>query len=117
MSSHVKSFLLVWAGLLALLAMTMGVTLIGFGPWAPVFNIGIAITKMLLVVWFYMHLRNATGLASLVAAAGLFWLLLLFGLGLNDWLTRDWMNPVVEGHALSETALPDPDVIPIISED
>lgn len=103
MSHHVKTFLYVWLALVALLAATIGVALIGLGPVAPVFNIGIAIAKMVLVAWFFMHLRESTALTTLIAVAGLFWLLLMFGLGLNDWLTRQWMNPAPEGFQSSST--------------
>jgi hypothetical protein len=34
------------------------------------------------------HLREGSGLVRLFSVAALFWLLILFGLGLSDWLTR-----------------------------
>lgn len=35
-----------------------------------------------------MHLRAASGIVRLFAGAALLWLVIMFGLGLNDWLTR-----------------------------
>lgn len=35
-----------------------------------------------------MHLREGSGLVRVFAASALFWLLILFGLSLSDYLTR-----------------------------
>ena len=44
-----------------------------------------------LVVWFFMDLRHENPLTKLFALGGLFWLLLLIGLTMADYLTRSWM--------------------------
>ncbi|CAN5255984.1 hypothetical protein BH24PSE2_BH24PSE2_08050 [soil metagenome] len=41
-----------------------------------------------LIAVFFMELRGASALVRLAALAGLFWLMLLVGLTLNDFLTR-----------------------------
>ena len=38
-----------------------------------------------------MHVRWSTRLTWVVAVAGFFWLLILFGLGMTDYLTRGWV--------------------------
>jgi cytochrome c oxidase subunit 4 len=49
---------------------------------------GIAITKATLVVLYFMHVRWSTRLTWVVVASGFFWLLILFGLTMQDYLTR-----------------------------
>ena len=38
-----------------------------------------------------MHVRWSTRLTWVVAMAGFFWLLILFGIGMSDYLTRGWV--------------------------
>jgi caa(3)-type oxidase subunit IV len=42
------------------------------------------------VVIYFMGVRYNTPLTKVVVVAGFFWLFILFGLTLNDYLTRDW---------------------------
>jgi cytochrome c oxidase subunit 4 len=51
----------------------------------------IACTKAALVVLFFMHVRWSTRLTWVVAASGFFWLLILFGLTMTDYLSRGWV--------------------------
>ena len=39
-----------------------------------------------------MGVRCNTPLTKVVVVAGFFWLFILFGLTLNDYLTRDWIG-------------------------
>jgi cytochrome c oxidase subunit 4 len=49
----------------------------------------IAAVKATLVLMFFMHLKyESYKLSAVVFGAGLFWLLILFGLDLTDYLTR-----------------------------
>jgi cytochrome c oxidase subunit 4 len=54
----------------------------------------IAVAKATLVVIYFMGVRWNTPLTKVVVVAGFFWLLILFGLTLNDYLTRDWLGVV-----------------------
>jgi cytochrome c oxidase subunit 4 len=84
-----STFLFVYLALLCLLALTIGAAqLVQLGPFKPVVNLGIAAIKAALIAWFFMHVREGSGLVRLFAVAALFWVLILFGLGLSDWLTR-----------------------------
>ena len=58
------------------------------GRLNPVPNIAIAAAKALLVVFFLMHLRTAHSTLRLVAAAGFFWLAILIGVSLADFVVR-----------------------------
>ncbi len=48
----------------------------------------IAFTKMTFVVLFFMHVRWSSKLIWLSAAAGFFWLAIMFAFTMQDYLTR-----------------------------
>lgn len=79
---------LVWIGLLVLLGSTVLVSLFPLGTGNIVIALAIATAKALLVAFFYMRLRRSPSFIALAAAAGLFWLAILFSLALTDFLTR-----------------------------
>jgi cytochrome c oxidase subunit 4 len=83
-----STFVLVYLALLCLLALTIGAAQLQLGVLKPVANLGIATVKAVLIAWFFMHVREGSGLVRLFSGAALFWLLILFGLGLSDYLTR-----------------------------
>ena len=82
------TLLLVYFVCLMLLAATIGVAQLELGALNPLLNLSIASLKALLIAWFFMHLREGSGLVRVFAASALFWLLILFGLSLSDYLTR-----------------------------
>lgn len=81
----------VFAALLALTLLTVGIAYLDLGPLNIALALGIAICKALLVMLFFMHLRYSTHLLWIVAGAGVIWLghLLLFTM--IDYLTRSWL--------------------------
>jgi cytochrome c oxidase subunit 4 len=81
----------VFAALIVGTALTVGVAFIDLGPLNNILMLGIAITKALLVILFFMHVRWASRLTWVVAASGFFWLLILFGLTMTDYLSRGWV--------------------------
>lgn len=83
-----RSYLLVWAGLVLLVLATVGSAYVPMGAFNTVANYAIATAKALLVMAFFMHLRRADALRRIFAAAGFFWLALLMGLMLTDLLAR-----------------------------
>lgn len=48
----------------------------------------IAFSKMMAVVWFFMHVKWSSNLIKLSAAAGFFWLVIMFAFTMQDYLTR-----------------------------
>jgi cytochrome c oxidase subunit IV len=93
MSEHVapaKSYVLVFASLLALTALTTGVAYIDLGVFNTVVALAIAVAKMMLVALFFMHLKYSSGMTRVVIIAGIFWLAILIALTLADELTRGW---------------------------
>jgi cytochrome c oxidase subunit 4 len=83
-----STLIVVYAALMALLALTVGASQLGLGAWGPAVNMSIAALKAALIFWFFMHLGEASPLVRLAAIAALLWLFLLFALGIADWLTR-----------------------------
>ena len=95
MSGHVapkSMYYAVFAALMVGTALTVGVAFVDLGAMNNVLMLGIAITKALLVILFFMHVRWSTRLTWVVAASGFFWLLILFGLTMTDYLTRGWVD-------------------------
>lgn len=80
--------LLIWAALLVLLGLTFGLAYVPLGPFNAVTALGIAAIKAGLVAILFMGLHRSGSLIRLAAAAGLFWLVILFALTLSDFLTR-----------------------------
>ena len=54
--------------------------------------LGIATLKALLVLVYFMHVRNSGPLIWLCVAAGIFWLLLLIVFPLSDVVSRGWLS-------------------------
>jgi cytochrome c oxidase subunit 4 len=93
MSEHIiplRTYLAVFLALIVLTAVTTGVAYIDLGALNTVVALTIAVTKMLLVVLFFMHAKYSTGLTRVIIIAGFFWLGILITLSLSDELTRHW---------------------------
>ena len=93
MSEHVvpiKTYLAVFVALILLTALTTGVAYIDLGPFNTVAALAIAVTKMLLVVLFFMHVKYSSGVTKIVIVAGIFWLAILITLTMADEMTRSW---------------------------
>jgi len=94
MSGHVapkSMYYSVFAALMVGTVLTVVVAFFDLGPLNNVLMLGIAMTKALLVVLYFMHVRWSSRLTWVVAASGFFWLLILFGLTMQDYLTRGWV--------------------------
>ena len=94
MSGHVapkSMYYAVFAALIVGTALTVGVAFVDLGAMNNVLMLGIASTKALLVILFFMHVRWSTRLTWVIAASGFVWLLILFGLTMQDYLTRAWV--------------------------
>jgi cytochrome c oxidase subunit 4 len=80
-----------FAALLVLTGLTVGVAYLDLGLLNTVIALTIATAKALLVVLFFMHVRYSHRLTWVFIGAGVFWLLLLLVLTLSDYLTRGWL--------------------------
>lgn len=93
MAPHIvptRTYYQVFAALLILTGITVGVAFLDLGRLNAIVALAIAVGKALLVVLIFMHLRTSSRLTWIVVAGGAFWLLLLITLTLSDYLTRGW---------------------------
>ena len=80
---------------LALVVLTVATYLVAtqdFGLWNAPVALGIAVLKASLVVIYFMGVRHNTPLTKVVVVAGFFWLLILFGLTMGDYISRPWIG-------------------------
>jgi cytochrome c oxidase subunit 4 len=85
----VRTYLMVFAALLVLAAVTTWVSFQPLGHWHTPIAVGIAITKATLVVLYFMHASESDKLVHLVIIAALLWLAIMLGGVLADYLSRD----------------------------
>jgi cytochrome c oxidase subunit 4 len=89
-----KVYYAIFAALMTLTLLTVMVARIDLGPFNTIVALTIAVTKAVLVVLFFMHVRHSTRLTKLVVAGGFLWLAILIGLTMSDFTTRGWLGPV-----------------------
>ena len=95
MSAHVASvrtLFAVFGTLFVLTIVTAAVAFFDLGVLNTPIALTIAVGKATLVVWYFMGVRWNTPLTRVVVVAGLFWLLIMFGLTMGDYLTRPWIG-------------------------
>jgi cytochrome c oxidase subunit 4 len=91
MSEHIVSktiYFLIFGALMVLTVVTYLVALVDLGRMNVVVALAVAVTKAVLVVLFFMHVRYSNRLTKIVVIAGFFWLALLIVLTLSDYFTR-----------------------------
>jgi cytochrome c oxidase subunit IV len=94
MSGHVTPKSLYYFVFLALIvgtALTVLVAMFDLGPLNNIVMLTIACGKALLVVLYFMHVRWSTRLTWVVAGSGFFWLIILFGITMGDYMSRGWV--------------------------
>ena len=84
----VSTYVYVFLALLVCTVLTYFAAKADFGLLNNFIAMAIAITKAMLVLYFFMELRHSTRMTVLTAAAGFFWLVLMIGLFLMDYGTR-----------------------------
>ncbi|MEM9408428.1 MAG: cytochrome C oxidase subunit IV family protein [Acidobacteriota bacterium] len=81
-------------GVLAFLTvLTVNVAYYDFGALNDFIALSIAITKASFVIWFFMHVNHAGRLVKLTVGAGIVWLIIMFGMMIIDYVSR---NDVVD---------------------
>ena len=91
MSGHVSPksmYYTIFGALMIFTALTVGVAFIDLGILNFPVAIGIAVTKATLVILFFMHVNHSSKLTKLIVGASFFFLILLFGLTMMDYLSR-----------------------------
>ena len=97
MSQHapvtpVSTYVNIFVALLVLTGLTYVVATFDFGLLNTPIALAVAILKAALVVVYFMGVRYNTPLTKVVVVSGFCWLLIMFGLTLNDYLTRAWIG-------------------------
>ncbi|HEX8117188.1 MAG TPA: cytochrome C oxidase subunit IV family protein [Pyrinomonadaceae bacterium] len=100
MSEHIvprTTYFAVFGALLVFTALTVIAANFNFGKMNDVVAMTIAVTKMMLVLLFFMHVRYSSRLIWVIVASMFFWLLILLLLTLTDYTSRDWFGSNVGG--------------------
>jgi cytochrome c oxidase subunit 4 len=93
MSGHIsppRTYYTIFAALAVLTAVTVTVAFVNLGALNFPVALGIAVFKATLVVLFFMHVKYSSRLTKLVVGTAFFFLIILFGLTLTDYLSRGW---------------------------
>src|SRR5687767_3510499 len=85
-----KIYYVIFAMLMVLSAVPVGVAYIDLGAMNTGGGRAIACFKALSVVLFFMHVKYSTRLSKLTVIAGLYWMGILFVLTFSDYLSRAW---------------------------
>jgi cytochrome c oxidase subunit 4 len=88
----VRTYVTIFVMLLILTGITYWVATHDFGALNTPVALGVAVFKASLVVIYFMGVRYNTPLTKVVVIAGFFWLLILFGLTMGDYVTRPWLG-------------------------
>jgi cytochrome c oxidase subunit 4 len=90
MEQHVsvRTYWIVFAVLMALLVLTVGITRVNLGPFNVVAGLTIAVIKAVLIILYFMHVRYSQRLIWLFAAAAFFWVGIMIGFTITDYITR-----------------------------
>lgn len=70
--------------------LTVGASMVNLGPFNAPIAIGIAVTKAVFVVLFFMHVKYSSRLVKLTVAAGFFTFIVLVMMTLLDYVSRAW---------------------------
>ena len=89
--ASLKTNYAIFAALMGLLALTVGIAYINLGPLNLPISMLIAAVKAALIVLFFMHVRYSHRLTWVFAGASLLWLAILLGITLIDFHTRLWL--------------------------
>jgi cytochrome c oxidase subunit 4 len=87
-----RTYVIVFIALILLTLLTVGLSFLDLGPWHLAAGMGIGVVKALLVILFFMHVLHSSRLTWIVIAAGLFWLAILIGGTLSDYMSRGWLD-------------------------
>jgi cytochrome c oxidase subunit 4 len=93
MAGHISpktTYYTIFGALMVLTAITVTVAFINLGNLNFPVALGIAILKATLVVLFFMHVKYSSRLTKLICGTAFFFLVILFGLTLSDYLSRGW---------------------------
>ena len=83
---------LIWTACIGLVVgaiATIGISFADLGGKAIFIHMAISTVQLCLVAYFWMHLQRSDSLTWLTALSAFFFMIILFGMPLSDYLTRD----------------------------
>ncbi len=83
-------YLYVYISLLIGTALTVIAANIDMGVFNPIVALGIASTKMVIVILFFMHVKYQSNLIKMTVGSGFFTFLVLITMTLSDYMSRAW---------------------------
>ena len=93
MSGHVSPksmYYGIFGALMVLTGLTVAAAFVNLGAFNFPVAISIAITKATLVILFFMHVKYSSRLTKMIVAMSFFFLFIMFGLTMTDYLSRGW---------------------------
>jgi len=88
--ASVKSYVGIFLVLMVLTTVTVLVAYVNLGQLNKVVALGIASFKATLVILYFMHVKYSSRLTKLVVMSGFFFLIILLGLTMVDYGSREW---------------------------
>jgi cytochrome c oxidase subunit 4 len=87
----VRTYVAVFLVLITLTITTVAVSKIDMGEFNFIIAITIAVIKAVLVILFFMHVKDSSAMTKVIVGAGFFWMAILLVFVLSDYLTRGWL--------------------------
>jgi cytochrome c oxidase subunit IV len=84
------TYAMVFGTLLVFTGITVGAAFINLGVLNPIVALGIACTKAVIVILFFMHVKYQSKLIKMTVGAGFFTFLVLITMTLSDYMSRAW---------------------------
>jgi cytochrome c oxidase subunit 4 len=94
-SDHIVSprvYVAVFLALMVLTGLTVFAATVDLGGWNTPVALLIAVTKAVLVVLFFMHVKYSSRLVTLAVGAAILWLLLMIAGVIADYVSRGWVG-------------------------
>ena len=89
----VGRYVLIWALLLVFTGATTAIAYFDLGSFNIYVAMTIAIIKAVLVILFFMHVKEATRVTKIYVGTTFFWLAIMLALTLTDYMSRGWLGP------------------------
>lgn len=93
MRHGIAIYLVIFAILMVLLAATVVAAQMELGAWHATVALAISLVKTVLIVLYFMHVREEPGIVRIFSAAGFCWLVILLVITLGDYAARPDVVP------------------------
>lgn len=87
--SPVSLYITIFMVLMVLTGVTVGAAYVDLGILNLPVAVAIACVKATVVVLYFMHVKYSSKIVKLTAATGFFFLIILFGMTMGDYVTRN----------------------------